>query len=718
MKWLLATLILLTGLLAGLYAALPWLAETLAVRAAATLDVEVRELSVSFPRWGEIAVDRLVASSQAYDLRAEQMIVRYHWQGIRERRLASVRAARLSVAVAGPAEEVKPLALGEQVVTLPGVVLEAWRKLPVDDVLLDDLQVRSGPLTFAGTLGLTPAAASLAGEVSGEESLGVLGLSLRADAEGLIDLAIRPIARPANVLTLVADARQLTGTVSIAWNLEVPVEDGELAVTLEGEGPVELDESAWRVGSGFRARVDGGDWRGQFAVAEAAGPWPDDQEGETVRIAGAWQTDTDVPYAASARGTLSARVDGSGAQLSVDPGMVATIDVLSDGTFSLEGMRLDSYDRLDLEVVLEPMTVTLGDPVRFALVADTARLQDFVVSPYIDFRLDSLAASPAGFAGAIAATVPALQLSGSGRVRGDAKATTFAVELSARQMLTAPLLATLLPGWDRPYDVDAGSVGVTGALSLGDGGLVGDLVLALEDLRSHYGDVVAAGIGGEARVKLSDGGWRVEADQVTVRFADVGFPARNVGFSLALTPSAALLSDVRGKTLGGEFVIDRLAYDIERGTAAFLVTATGIDLAEVLALEGESVTGNGILDGQLPIEIIAGGARIDGGRFVARAPGGVLRYPDAGKAADALGTQGVGFALAPLVDFRYEVLDAHVDLEPNGDLLLGVRLEGRSPDFERPYHYNLNISESVPALLKSLRVSETFQKRLEKVLQR
>ena len=113
-----------------------------------------------------------------------------------------------------------------------------------------------------------------------------------------------------------------------------------------------------------------------------------------------------------------------------------------------------------------------------------------------------------------------------------------------------------------------------------------------------------------------------------------------------------------------------------------------------------------------------GGARITDGRFVARPPGGVLRYPDAGKAAEALGQQAGGFALAPLVDFRFEVLDASVDLQPSGDLLLGVRLEGRSPEFERPYHYNLNISENIPALLQSLRISEEFQRRLEKVLQR
>lgn len=718
MKWLLATLILLAGVLAGLYAALPRLAETLAVREAAALGVELRELDVRFAGWGEIAVDRLVASSRGFDVRAEQLTVRYHWKGIRERRLASVRAARLSVEIADSAEQAEPAALGEQIVVLPGLALDAWQQLPVESVQVDEVRLRSAQLSFAGRFGFTPAQARLAGQVSGDEPLGTLRLSVRADAEGLVDLAVQQLERPANSLTVSADARRLAGEATIDWELDVPVEGGVLGVALEGEGPIELSESGWIVGSGLQVRVVGGEWRGSLAVADVEGPWPGEADELLLRIAGAWQLGADQPLGVSASGSVSALVDGSGAKLAIAPGMVVTGDAVSNAAWRLEGMRLDSLDRLDLEIVREPMSVTLGNPVRLALAADSARWQDFALSPYIDLRLDSFAADAAGVSGSFAATVPALQLSGSGRVRADVEASRVAAELSARQRLTAPLLATLLPGWDRSYDVDAGSVGVTGSLSVGDGRLSGDFVLALEDLRSHYGDVVVAGIDGEAQVKLDDEAWQVRADAVTVAVADPGFPLRQLEFAAELTPTTALLEGFKGKALGGEFRVDRMSFDLQRGIAAFLVTATGIELADVLALEGESVTGSGVLDGELPIEIADGGAKIAGGRFVARAPGGVLRYPDAGKAAQALGPQGVGFALAPLVDFRFEVLDARVDLEPNGDLLLGVRLEGRNPGLERPYHYNLNISENVPALLKSLRISDEFQKRLEKVLKR
>jgi hypothetical protein len=717
-KWLLAIVILLAGLLAGAYASLPWLAETLALREAAAVGIEVRELDVRFPRWGEIAVDRLVASMQGNELRAEQLSVAYNWSGVRERRLAFVGAALLTVYVEDSSGDAEPGALGEQIVVLPGLFLDAWQELPVESVQVDEVRLRTGELVFAGTFGFTPAAASLAGEVSGVEPLGALRLSMRADAAGSVGLAIQQLERPANSLAVSADARRLAGEAVIAWNLELPVEDGELAVTLEGRGPIELSENGWRLGSGLQARVDGGAWRGGFAVAEAEGPWPEDEAAELVRVSGAWQLEAELPHGVAARGTLSAGLDRSGAKLSIDPGMVVTGAAVSGASWSLEGIRLDTLDGLALEVGIEPMTLTLGSPVRAALAADAARWENFALAPYVDLRIDSLAMDPGGARGAFAATVPALQLSASGQIRADAESSTMVVELSARQRLRAPLLATFLAGWDQPYDVDAGNVAVTGSLTLGDGALSGDVVVTLEGVQSHYGEVVAAGIAGEARVKLREDGWQATADTLSVAVADPGFPLRDLRFAAELTPATALLSAVRGRALGGELFIDRLAYDMNDATAAFLVIATGIELADVLALEGESVTGSGILDGELPVELLEGGTRITNGRFLARAPGGVLRYPDAGKAAEALGQQVGGFALAPLVDFRFEVLDAHVDLQPSGDLLLGVRLEGRSPEFERPYHYNLNISENIPALLKSLRISEEFQRRLEEVLQR
>jgi hypothetical protein len=139
----------------------------------------------------------------------------------------------------------------------------------------------------------------------------------------------------------------------------------------------------------------------------------------------------------------------------------------------------------------------------------------------------------------------------------------------------------------------------------------------------------------------------------------------------------------------------------------------------VLALEGDTITGSGTLDGRLPLQIAGSEVRVDGGRFSAREPGGVLSYGGAEDAAASLAQPGVGFAIAALGDFRYKVLDVDVSYEPNGDLLLGIHLEGHNPRFEagRAIHYNLNISENIPVLLQSLQLSDEVGKQLERRLQ-
>jgi len=161
-----------------------------------------------------------------------------------------------------------------------------------------------------------------------------------------------------------------------------------------------------------------------------------------------------------------------------------------------------------------------------------------------------------------------------------------------------------------------------------------------------------------------------------------------------------------------------MGYPLDGAPVEFLVRASGVELAAVLALEGDEVTGEGVLDGELPVRLENGEVSVEGGRFSARPAGGVLRYAEAEQVAASLDQAGVGFAVSALADYRFDVLDVEVNYAANGDLLLAVRLEGRNPSFEggRPIHYNLNVTENVPALLKSLQLSDEVELKVERRL--
>jgi len=170
--------------------------------------------------------------------------------------------------------------------------------------------------------------------------------------------------------------------------------------------------------------------------------------------------------------------------------------------------------------------------------------------------------------------------------------------------------------------------------------------------------------------------------------------------------------------LGGRATAAPFSYRPADGMAATQVMLEDLDLALILALEGEHITGTGRLDGTLPVRFSSGGISVSGGKIVARPPGGELRLQSS--IARAITQPGLDMALTALTNFRYTVLETVVGYSEQGDLALGVRLEGRNPDVERgrPIHFNLNVSENIPVLMRSLRLKDEFAERIERKAQR
>ena len=76
------------------------------------------------------------------------------------------------------------------------------------------------------------------------------------------------------------------------------------------------------------------------------------------------------------------------------------------------------------------------------------------------------------------------------------------------------------------------------------------------------------------------------------------------------------------------------------------------------------------------------------------------------------------FALRALENFNFESLTATVDYDADGDLTLRVNLQGSNPaiQYGRRIHFNLNVTDNVPALMRSLRLNDEFTKRVQRVL--
>jgi hypothetical protein len=280
-----------------------------------------------------------------------------------------------------------------------------------------------------------------------------------------------------------------------------------------------------------------------------------------------------------------------------------------------------------------------------------------------------------------------------------------------------PLLAAQLPGFHAPYDLDEGTlhVDLDGGWDAGrKPSFHGAGHVRLDGRRAHYADYAVAGIAADLPVTLDDAGYALANAPVSIDTIDVGFPLRQITLNLAVADKVARVRDLGGAVLGGRFAADPFGYVLATDEADVDLRVTGIDLAQVLALEGEDVQGTGVLDGELPVRLAGDVVTVTDGNIAARAPGGTLVYKSAASASLAA-QAGMGFVFQALEDFHYTVLDAKVALATDGALVLAVRLQGRNPAVEdgRAIAFNLNLNESLPALLQSLRAADNITKGIE-----
>lgn len=293
-------------------------------------------------------------------------------------------------------------------------------------------------------------------------------------------------------------------------------------------------------------------------------------------------------------------------------------------------------------------------------------------------------------------------------------------EISTKHAVSRALLESELPGWVSDYDLDGGKVDLSVDGQFHETAVGMDIAgkgqARLTDAVAHYGGSVASGLDATLPISINGGAWRAGPGLVDIGQVDVGFPLTDVRFNIDTDGETVNFSDVSADVLAGRVQVDEFDYDIENQAGRFDAVVRDVSVAAILALASEDADGSGRLDGVLPVTLRPEGPTIDGGRLTAQPPGGHLNYGGAVPAANP----GLNLAIRALRNFQYDHMTLDVDYVPEGQLDLMVRLEGKNPDVEdgRPIHFNLNISQNVLTLLKSLQASERMSERVQERLSR
>ncbi|SLM48305.1 protein of unknown function [Nitrospira japonica] len=298
-------------------------------------------------------------------------------------------------------------------------------------------------------------------------------------------------------------------------------------------------------------------------------------------------------------------------------------------------------------------------------------------------------------------------------------------------------LRRLWSGWPYPVDVEGGKATATAELTW-DGGpsdpvaiKSGTAVIELENLRGHYREFAFAGLRTTLDFVAVPPVKVVTSQPAKVEIASLnrGVEATNMSFTvhgesnLQEKSLVVEVRDARWEILGGTMTSQGVRADLSRPPYAVTVLARAVDLAKVLTLEQQKgLEGTGLLDGTIPVSVAPSGITVKDGLFESRPPGGIIRYHASSETSTALtdANASMKLVLQALNNFHYNVLQVDSQYGEDGILHLKARLEGRNPDMRQspPIHFNLTVQESVPALLKSLRLVQDIETSVENRLVR
>ena len=278
----------------------------------------------------------------------------------------------------------------------------------------------------------------------------------------------------------------------------------------------------------------------------------------------------------------------------------------------------------------------------------------------------------------------------------------------------APQLAGLLSSV-------AGTLEATGRARFSAGRTRLTLDLAARELGFHTPHAQVEGLNGTLRLEGPSPLSTPPGQLVSIARIGFGLDLTSGLIAGGLRPDGVVvIESAEWQILGGR-VRTAGRVDPKATKQAFVLEAEDLDLAQLLTLvDLEGLSGEGRLDGRLPIERSAEAIEIRAGVIRAR-PGARLRYQPAPGVA-SLKHAGAGFdlLLGAFENLAVEKLELEVDGDANGPIKLALHVVGVNPDFQngRPIHYNLSVESRLADLLRKSAAVYKIPQVIEERLQR
>lgn len=164
-----------------------------------------------------------------------------------------------------------------------------------------------------------------------------------------------------------------------------------------------------------------------------------------------------------------------------------------------------------------------------------------------------------------------------------------------------------------------------------------------------------------------------------------------------------------GKITGsGSFLFD--------GSSDLNISLDNLDLKSLMDYyPQDKISAEGSISGNLPLKTKNGAFTISNGKVKATTPGKIKAELFSDNGSTSLNSQ-LALLSKALKNYNYSSLSSELNLSKKGDLQIALHLKGNNPDFQngREVNLNIDITENIPALIKTLKLTSSLEESLTK----
>jgi hypothetical protein len=207
----------------------------------------------------------------------------------------------------------------------------------------------------------------------------------------------------------------------------------------------------------------------------------------------------------------------------------------------------------------------------------------------------------------------------------------------------------------------------------------------------------------------------------TIARIDLGLPVQNISwqYSLDSQKKQFQIDQFNSELLGGNVAVAHMDFQADREQNALPVVISNLDLNSIVSLaDYPELVVDGLISGYLPLLLRGDKITVEEGLVGALKPGGSIRYTP----SNTLGSSNSSVQLVndALSNYHFETMNTEVFYDESGDLRMEVQLQGSNPDMNegQAINLNVNITDNIPTLLRSLQASRVITDELELILQK